>query len=35
MPSVGFEPVISATKPPQTYDLDSAATATGIEALIC
>ena len=30
MPPVGFEPTISAGKRPQTYDLDRAATGTGI-----
>ena len=29
MPSVGFEPTISAGDPPQTYALDGAATGTG------
>ena len=29
MPSVGFEPTISAGEPPQTYALDRAATETG------
>ena len=29
MPSVGFEPTISAGERPQTYDLDRAATGTG------
>ena len=29
MPSVGFEPTISAGERPQTYALDSAATGTG------
>ena len=31
MPSVGFEPTISAGKRPQTYALDRAATGTGIK----
>jgi hypothetical protein len=30
MPSVGFEPMISAGERPQTYALDRAATGTGI-----
>ena len=29
MPSVGFEPTVSAGKRPQTYALDRAATGTG------
>jgi hypothetical protein len=29
MPSAGFEPAIPATKPPQTYVLDRAATGIG------
>jgi len=29
MPSVGFEPTISAGERPQTYALDGAATGTG------
>ena len=29
MPPVGFEPTISASKRPQTYALDLAATGTG------
>jgi len=29
MPLVGFEPIISAGKRPQTYALDLAATGTG------
>jgi hypothetical protein len=29
MPSAGFEPAIPATKRPQTYALDSAATGIG------
>jgi hypothetical protein len=33
MPLVGFEPTISADKRPQTYDLDRAATGTGIGKL--
>jgi hypothetical protein len=32
MPSAGFQPAVPATKHPQTYALDSA--ATGIGALI-
>jgi hypothetical protein len=34
MPSVGFEPMISASERPQTYALDSAATGTGIKPKI-
>jgi hypothetical protein len=30
MPAVGFEPIISAGEPPQTYTLDRAAIETGI-----
>jgi hypothetical protein len=30
MPSAGFEPVTPATKPPQTYALDRAATEIGL-----
>jgi hypothetical protein len=30
MPSVGFEPTISAGEKPKTYALDRAATGTGI-----
>jgi hypothetical protein len=30
MPSAGFEPAIPATKPLQTYGLDSAATGIGL-----
>jgi hypothetical protein len=30
MPRVGFEPVTPATKRPQTYDLDRAATGIGL-----
>jgi len=33
MPPVGFEPTVSAGERPQTYDLDSAATGTGVTAL--
>ena len=31
MPPVGFEPTISAGERPQTYDLDRAATGTGVQ----
>jgi hypothetical protein len=34
MPSVGFEPATPATKRPQTYALDRAATEVGIYYLI-
>ena len=34
MPSVGFEPTISAGQRQQTYALDRAATGTGINKLI-
>jgi hypothetical protein len=34
MPSVGFEPATPATKRPQTYTLDRAATEVGIEILV-
>ena len=30
MPPMGFEPMISAGERPQTYDLDRAATGTGL-----
>jgi len=30
MPSVGFEPIVSAGKQPQTYTLDRVATGTGM-----
>ena len=30
MPSVGFEPTVSAGERPQTYALDRAATGTGL-----
>ena len=34
MPQVGFELTISAGERPQTYDLDRAATGTGIIIII-
>jgi hypothetical protein len=34
MPRVGFETAISATKWPQTYALDRAATGIGFESLL-
>jgi hypothetical protein len=34
MPSVGFEPTISAGERPQTYSLDRAATGTGDSDII-
>jgi hypothetical protein len=33
MPSVGFEPAVSAGKRPQTYALDRVATGIGVEHL--
>ena len=34
MPTVGFEPTISAAERPQTYALDRAATGTGLHKLL-
>ena len=35
IPPMGFEPPVPANERPQTYALDSSATGTGINALIC
>ena len=35
MPSVGFEPTISAGERPQTYALDRAAAGTGMLYIYC